>query len=232
VKKILVVVHQPTSDPGLVGQILEANGCILDKCCPMLAQPLPTSLDDHDGVVVFGGPMSANDETLTFIRDELAWIPSVLDAGKPYLGVCLGAQLLARVLGAKVAPHSDGEREIGYRPIQLTAAGTEAFGQSAAQLTHVYHWHKEGFELPQGSTLLATGKSFPHQAFCYGDRTYAIQFHPEITEEMIHAWVGRAAPEDFQCIGAQAPDDQLQHHWQHGASVEQWLTGFLEKWLY
>jgi len=101
---VLVIVHQPTSTPGQVGDVLQALGFPLDLRCPALDQPLPTSLDRHSAVIVFGGPMSANDDHRGFIRQELDWIPTVLAAEKPYLGICLGAQLLARTLGAAVAP--------------------------------------------------------------------------------------------------------------------------------
>ena len=117
-KKILIVVHQPTSDTGLVGQILRAWGYTLDIRVPSQQDELPPTMDNHDAVIIFGGPMSANDrETLPFIGTELDWIPVALESGKPYLGICLGAQLLARVLGATVQPHLDGLVEIGYFPV-------------------------------------------------------------------------------------------------------------------
>ena len=129
VRKILIIVHQTTSDPGCVGQMLRKNGYELDICCPSNDQPLPTTMDDHDGVVIFGGPMSANDTDLPFIRQELNWISIALAADKPFLGICLGAQLLARVLGAKVSPHADGMTEIGYFPIVPTPEAAPYFKQ-------------------------------------------------------------------------------------------------------
>lgn len=86
VRQILCIVHQQTSDPGRVGQLLRAKGYQLDIRCPSLQQelPLPATMDSHDGVVIFGGPMSANDDkTLPFIRTELDWIPVALESGKP-----------------------------------------------------------------------------------------------------------------------------------------------------
>lgn len=102
-KKILIVVHQETSDPGLVGQLLRENGYDLDIRCPAIGHSLPSTMESYSGTIVFGGPMSANDDnTLPFIRTELDWIPIALESEKPYLGICLGAQMLARVLGGKV----------------------------------------------------------------------------------------------------------------------------------
>lgn len=226
-KKILVVTHQAISEAGLVGQILQAEGCLLDIRCPATGAALPEHLDNHDGVVIFGGPMSANDDnTLPFIRDELDWIPLVLDARKPYLGICLGAQMLARVLGARVAPHPKGWREIGYVSIRPTLNGHNPL----AGLTHVYHWHKEGFELPDGAVLLATGDRFINQAFCYGSSVYGLQFHPEITQSMIDRWTTDGADQlDFP--GAQPRQIQFQGHEQHSTSVASWLHRFLQQWL-
>lgn len=227
VKKIFVVTHQEISEAGLVGQLLQAEGCTLEFCCPAVGATLPKQLDVYDGVVVFGGPMSANDDNeLPFIRAELNWIPVVLDAKKPFLGICLGAQMLARVLGATVAPDPEGWREIGYVPIRPTLGRQNPL----ANLTQVYHWHKEGFELPQDATLLATGDRFTNQAYRYGDWAYGLQFHPEITESMIDRWTNNGA-DQLILSGAQSRQEQFQNHDRYGASVANWLDQFLKQWL-
>jgi len=227
VKKVLAIVHQETSDPGLVGQVLRSNGYVLDLRCPAIGDVLPDPIDDYQGVIVFGGPMSANDdESLPHIRAELDWIPIVLDAQKPYLGICLGAQLLARVLGATVTAHPDGLREIGYVSIQPI----QSHHNPLAQLTHVYHWHKEGFELPRDAAPLATGEVFPNQAFCYGKTAYGLQFHPEITLDLIDFWVAKAA-EQLELPGAQPYDKQIKCHANYAAEVDRWLQEFLPGWL-
>lgn len=225
-KKILVITHQAAADPGLVGQLLQAEGCILDICCPVVGATLPKQLDTHDGVVVFGGAMSANDDDQPFIRAELDWIPIALDAKKPFLGICLGAQMLARVLGAKVAPHVEGWREIGYMTIQPTPVEDNPL----AGLNAVYHWHNEGFELPNDAVLLATGDRFVNQAFRYGETAYGLQFHPEITHTMIERWTANGA-DQLTLPGAQSYQEQLQNHDYHGATVANWLEQFLQQWL-
>lgn len=222
-----MVVHQETSNPGLVGQVLQEWGYPLDRRCPAIGQPLPTELQNYAGVIVFGGPMSANDDQeLPFIYDELNWIGAALKAQTPYLGICLGAQMLARVLGASVVPHPDGLREIGYFPLRPTPQGKSIFGQPM----HVYQWHKEGFELPAGATLLATGGGFPNQAFCYGDRAFGLQFHPEITAELIDHWTS-GAPEQLELPGAQARPLHFYQHQLYQRAVENWLRQFLWQWL-
>ncbi|MEO1148662.1 MAG: glutamine amidotransferase [Cyanobacteria bacterium J06638_22] len=227
VPSILVVVHQKTSTPGLVGTVLRRAGFRLDIRCPAIGQPLPASLANYAGAVVFGGPMSANDDsTMPFIRAELDWIAIALESGKPYLGICLGAQLLARVLGAQVAPRSDERMEVGYCPIEVTAAGQPALGH----LRQVFQWHREGFALPAGTTLLATSTNgFPNQAYRYGDRAYGLQFHPEITRDMIERWTVAAA-HHLRRPEAQPRDAQFEAHAVYGADVERWLTQFLSDW--
>ena len=118
--------------------------------------------------------MSAND-TDEAIHRETDWIAVPLAENKPFLGICLGAQMLARHLGARVAPHPNGMAEVGYYPIRPTAIGRAVV---PVWPSHVYQWHREGFDLPAGAELLAEGDMFPVQAFRLG-AAYAIQFHGE-----------------------------------------------------
>lgn len=224
--KILTIVHQETSKPGLVGAALTQRGYELESRCIAIGDSLPQSVDEYAAVIVFGGPMSANDDHEPYIRAELDWIPTVLATDKPYLGICLGAQLLARVLGAEVQPHPHEQREIGYYPI-LPAAKVPEFRQSM----HVYHWHREGFELPNDAVLLAQGgEAFPNQAFRYGQRAYGFQFHPEITADMIDFWTTNGV-DQLDLPGAQPRDLHFANHQQYGHTVERWLNAFLDRWL-
>jgi GMP synthase (glutamine-hydrolysing) len=227
VKKILIVVHQPTSDTGLVGQILRAWGYTLDIRVMSQQDELPPTMDNHEGVIIFGGPMSANDrETLPFIGTELDWIPVALESGKPYLGICLGAQLLARVLGATVQPHPDGRVEIGYFPVMPTGMDSEHFDQPL----YVYHWHREGFELPKGAVSLFKGETFENQAFRYGENAYGVQFHPEMTREMMERWTTEGA-HMLTLPGAQSRDEHFYQHSLYAIAMENWLKRFLCHWL-
>lgn len=141
------------------------------------------------GMVVMGGPMSANDhETLPFIREELRLIEEALEEGVPFLGVCLGAQMLAKVLGSKVYPGN--KKEIGWYPLYLQeGAPQDLVFKDFPRETLMFQWHGETFNLPKGSKLLASSDLFPHQAFAYEGRAYGLQFHPEITLPMIREWV-------------------------------------------
>ncbi|SLN12463.1 glutamine amidotransferase-related protein [Oceanibacterium hippocampi] len=224
--KILLIVHQRYSDPGRVGLRLRTHGMDLEIRRPACGDSLPDSMDDYAGAVVFGGPMSANDDHEAFIRDELAWIPRAVESGKPFLGICLGAQLLARTLGATVTPHADEMAEIGYFPICPTAAGRDLFEPGF----HVFQWHVEGFGVPDSAELLATGDIFRNQAFRYGRNAYGLQFHPEVTEAMNRRWTIKGAAR-LSNRGAQSAEEQLAGRARHDNRMSRWLDRFIVHWL-
>ena len=170
---------------------------------------------------------SANDaESKAYLRQEIDWIGRRVASGRRYLGICLGGQLLARALGAKVAPHRDGMSEIGYYPVYPTAEGRDV---NPAGL-HVYHWHKEGFELPAGATLLACGDTFPHQAYRYGSTAYGLQFHPEVTTGLASAWI-KSAADHLVRPGAQAGEHQMALAARFDRGLHDWFDRFLDRWL-
>ena len=185
-RPLLIVLHQENSTPGRVGHALRVRGYPLDIRLPRFGDPLPETLAGHAGAIIFGGPMSANDKE-DFIRREIDWLAVPLKEGKPYLGICLGAQMLAHHVGARVYPHADGHAEIGYYPIRPTAIGLSLCDPWPEQ---VYQWHREGFDLPDDAELLAEGETFEVQAFRY-KRAYALQFHPDVTHAMMHRWTTR-----------------------------------------
>lgn len=229
-KPVLIVLHQEHSTPGRVGYALRQRGFALDARRPPLGEPLPQDLTDYAGVVVFGGPMSANDPD-AFIGEEIKLIERTLKADTPFLGLCLGAQLLCRALGTRVFKHPEEETEIGYYPLRPTKAGeTWARSCGAVWPRAVYHWHREGFDLPKGAELLAEGDAFLHQAFRMGQKTLALQFHPEVTYAMICRWTTRAF-ERMNHKGARAPHEHREGWFQHDHDVGHWLDAVLDGWI-
>lgn len=224
---LLLIVHQQTSTPGRVGDKLRARGHALDIRCPNIGDPLPDDLGAYDGVVVFGGPMSANDDHLEGIARELGLIEKVLATETPYFGICLGAQLLARVLGGRVGPHPQGLAEIGYFDLWPTAQGRDVFSQAMG----VYHWHREGIELPAaGTRRLAESERFDTQAFAYDGAVYGVQFHPEVTTAMMETWLVRGA-HWLTLPGAQDAAAQRAGRTRYDRALDAWLDGFLDRWL-
>ena len=222
---ILILLHQENSTPGRIGQTLKSLGFTLDVRRPRFGDPLPSSLSGHSGAVIFGGPMSANDSD-DFIRREIDWIAIPFKEDKPLLGICLGAQMCARALGGKVSPHPDGHVEAGYYPIRPTAAGLAVVDPWPEQ---VYQWHREGFDLPAGAELLAEGDLFEVQAFRYG-RSYALQFHPDVTHATMYRWMARGQ-QRLEMPGARPYAAHVADRAVYDYGARAWLGIFLQRWI-
>jgi GMP synthase (glutamine-hydrolysing) len=139
-----------------------------------------------DGLIVMGGSMSANDP-LPGLADELRMIEQALKGRIPILGICLGSQLIAKALGARV--YRNRQLEIGWEPVHFTATGqADPLFAGMESPTTFFHWHGETFDLPEGAEWLAWSDQCRHQAFRYRENVYGLQFHPEVTPEMIADW--------------------------------------------
>ena len=211
---------------------MAAHGVPLDWCYPASGQPFPDPAG-YDGIVVFGGAGSANDcGEHAWVRDELRFIERALAARVPYFGICLGAQMLARVLGASVAPDPRGRVEIGFHRVDPVAgAVTGASGEPLldAPLT-VMQWHTEGFDLPPGTVRLATSEAFPNQAFRLDERTLGVQFHPEVNPESLAIWHARNRERRPGQLSDADRALMLADAHRHAASIDAWLDGFLGGW--
>jgi GMP synthase (glutamine-hydrolysing) len=222
---LLIILHQESSTAGRIGHALKTRGFTLDIRRPRYGDPLPADMHAHSGAIVFGGPMSVNDPD-EYVRTEIDWLAVPLKENKPFLGICLGAQMLARHLGSRVYPHPDGHVEIGYYPLLPTALGRAVCDPWPEQ---VYQWHREGFDLPAGAELLAEGESFPVQAFRYG-AAYALQFHPDVTHATICRWTVRGH-ERMLLPGAKPRAAHFSDRAVHDPAGRAWLAGFLNHWI-
>lgn len=223
--KILIVLHQELSSPGKLGQMLKAKGFSLDIRRPRFGDPLPETMAEHAGAIIFGGPMSAND-TDDFVRREIDWIGVPLKEGAPFLGICLGAQMLVKKLGGTVNGHCEGCAEVGFYRLKATDAGRR-LGEWPNM---VYQWHREGFDLPSGATLLARGDIFENQAFSVEDTGFAVQFHSELTYAMACRWTVRGAAR-FDLPKAQGRAEHMAGWFRYDPPVRAWLWNFLDTWL-
>jgi GMP synthase (glutamine-hydrolysing) len=228
-KPVLMLTHMAERDAGQIAVILEGMGYPVETLRLNKGGALPEDIENYAGFASFGGAMSANDVHLDFICDEIAWMGRVMAAGRPLLGLCLGGQLMARSLGARVAPHPDGKYEFGYYPV-TPIDGTDDL-QMAAPLMLCLR-HGEGFELPDGVRHLASGETFPNMAFRYGAAGFALQFHPEVNDAVHSAWLDcEPPPPDLEYPGAQSAGEQIAAHATYQGAMHDWLQGFLSHWL-
>ena len=160
------------------------------------------SLPSPDLLAVLGGPIGAyEDDLYPFLQDEIALITARLAAGRPILGICLGAQLMARALGARVYPGR--AKEIGWKPLTLTSAGERLL--APLKDLPVLHWHGDTFDLPQGAANLASTDICDHQAFLYDRHALAFQFHPEAQQAGFERWLIGHAGEIAATAGVTVP---------------------------
>ncbi len=186
--RILVLQHIACEPPGLYEDVLEERGAELVRVELDEGEPLP-DWRDFDGVVAMGGPMDAFEGDLhPWLEDERRSIAELTSEGKAFWGVCLGAQLLAGALGARV--YTGASPEIGVLPITLTAsAGTDPVTAGLPETLPAFHWHSCSFDLPAGATLLASSGAYPNQIFRAGRRAYGLQCHLEVSSELVREWL-------------------------------------------
>jgi len=186
--KIYVLQHHPVETLGTIADALEGAALAWQYVRVYDGQPVPSSMKGAGGLIVMGGPMGVyQTDRYPWLRDEMLLIEDAVKSNLPTLGVCLGAQILAAALGAKVERNPNG-KEIGWHPIKLgdSAQHDRLMRGLPATLTP-FHWHGDIFDLPPGAVLLASSEKTPCQAFRYGDKAYAFQFHFEVTPDGVAA---------------------------------------------
>lgn len=183
---ILIIQNTPLDPAGLLGEALIDCGANLVTWLPEQQPTLPDG--EYDGLVIMGGPMSANDDAdFPHLRQVLDRIHQFHQQNKPVLGVCLGAQLIARAFGSHVYPHR--VPELGFTPISVVdTAAQEPWLQRCPDDLHIMQWHFDTFDLPEPATLLMTSPTCRHQAFRIGTNIYGFQFHLEATADIIASW--------------------------------------------
>ena len=186
----VVVQHVPFEGPGLIAAVAGARAIRLDVRHMERGDPLP-DVADVGGLIVMGGPMGAGDTAVhPHLAREQELLRAAVERDLPVLGVCLGAQLLAAALGARVT--KGASPEVGLGQVTLTAEGRKDRVLGAAGDTiPVFHWHEDTFEVPRGAVHLARSDLFPNQAFRAGKRAYAFQFHVEVDRALATEWATR-----------------------------------------
>ena len=204
-KTVLAIRHVAFEDLGSFAPVLAERGYTV--------RYLEAGYDDLTGVdpladdllVVLGGPIGAYEEdAYPFICDELRLLKARLNADRPTLGLCLGCQMIARALGARVYP--GGQKEIGWKPLILTEAGRNSALAAFTDGAPVLHWHGDTFDLPEGAERLASTDIYSNQAFTWGRHTLALQFHIEATTRGLERWFIGHACEIGQVLDLCVPD--------------------------
>jgi GMP synthase-like glutamine amidotransferase len=187
VRRALVLQHIACEPPGAYEDVLREQAWEIVRVELDEGEPLPP-WGGFDAIIAMGGPMSVNDDaTLQWLVDEKRLIAEAVRAGVPFFGACLGVQLLASALGARVYPGDSPE--VGLLPVQLTpAARSDSVFAGLPEQLLTFQWHGDTFHLPDGATLLATSPAYANQAFRWGQRAYGVQFHLEVSPEMAREW--------------------------------------------
>jgi len=225
-RQACVIRHLAFEDLGTLAPVLAAAGfdlTVMDAGVDELFEPMVRS----DLLVVLGGPIGVYEEDrYPFLADERRALTQRLRAGLPTLGICLGAQLMAAALGARVFPGA--AKEIGWSALQLTPAGAAScLGKLEGQ--PVLHWHGDTFDLPAGSERLASTELYPNQAFALGPNVLALQFHPEVDARRFEQWlIGHAGELSAAAIDVARLRAQVK---QGGAALRSASTSMLGHWL-
>lgn len=208
--KIHYLQHAAFEDLGSMEPHLSGRGHEL-TCSALYKSELTHDPADLDMLIVLGGPMGVHDERIfPWLREEKAFIRTVIDAGKPVLGICLGAQLLAEALGAKVYPNA--QREIGWFPIHLTdAIQSSALAAVFPAQLDVFHWHGDTFDLPTAAIPLARSQACENQGFIWKGQVVGLQFHLETTQSSAENLIAHCGDELDGSVFVQQPSMMMQN---------------------
>jgi GMP synthase-like glutamine amidotransferase len=189
INHVLILRHEPNVSMGSIATVLAENGLAPRQLDLFEAMPGDLPWDQAAGLIVLGGAMSANDcDKFPFLVRELDWLREAVRRTVPTLGICLGAQLLAKALGAKV--YRNPQREIGWYEIELLpAAAQDCLFEGREVKETVFHWHNDTFDQPDGAVQLAESPSCNQQAFRVGKFTYGLQFHVEMVPSLMELWL-------------------------------------------
>ncbi len=222
--EIVLVRHNDGPADDRVYSFARQHGFTPVEKYPFRGETLDSPTKNTVGTVVYGGPYNVFEEdTHPFLNEENRWIAECMEAGLPVLGLCQGAQQIARILGADVGPKPDGRYEFGYYEVRPTGDGRDF-------LPHPIHFtqaHFHTFDIPSGAVHLAESDAFANQAFRYGDNVYGFQFHPECTIEGFRRWQSEKWASDTP--GAQTREEQNRLMAEHDERQAIWFYAFLEE---
>jgi len=209
--RIHCIQHVEHESPGSIASWIRENEHSLTVTHTYDSEPFP-DVSDFDWLLILGGPMGTSDEKeFSWLVPEKKLIEQTIQSNKKILGICLGAQLIADVLGAKV--YKNDLKEIGWHPIILTAQGRKSglFRNFPAK-EYVFQWHGDTFDLPEDAQLLATSEACKNQAFLYHQQILGLQFHLEFTISIVKQLISKSSDELGEGPYIQTKEEMLSHH--------------------
>lgn len=210
--RTLLVHHEAPLNGGLFDDVIAGSGHLIERWAAF-EDPRRPAAEDYDAVIVLGGAVHPDaDASSPWLGIETELIREAIDAAIPTLGICLGAQLIARATGSWVGPAP--ESEVGWFQVTLTDAGkADPVLAAVPDGTHAFQWHHYSYAAPEGAIELGRSRSCP-QAFRLGDRVWGVQFHPEVTREMVYEWTGMAPDQVNGSVDAlRSETDARIHGW-------------------
>jgi GMP synthase-like glutamine amidotransferase len=196
-KPIVILQHVNNDGPCYFTEFLSGQGLTWQIVRADLGEPLPADINLFSGYAILGGPMSANDP-LPYLGRAIELIGEAMDADVAVIGHCLGGQLMARALGATVT--ASPSAEIGWHTVESCSGKAAQRWFAGAQHFPQFQWHHEAFALPTGAERLASSAHCPHQAFSFGNKHLAMQFHTEVDTAKIDDWLGPAGTADIASV--------------------------------
>lgn len=229
-KTVWAIQHIGYEDLGSFEPILKARSFEVKYLCSQHVDYKGLFAYDPDLIIDLGGPMGVyEDEKYPWIHDELKFISERIECEKPLMGICFGAQMIARALGAKTYQGAQG-KEIGWSKISVNDDGMKTpFKYFDEAHTHMLHWHGDTFDLPDGAVLLASSTQYQKQAYSYGDHVFAMQCHPEITESKLRLWYSASKDQIIE-VGTTVEALQKDAE-QYGETLRVQTEKFLNEWL-
>lgn len=217
--------------PGLIGEVAAERGVELQIIDAPRVVLEPVIIEGSNGLVILGGPQGVYEaEEYPWLKQELSLCRYALQQKIPVLGICLGSQLLAAAAGGRV--YAAGHKEIGWVTISTSKLDREdSLFSDMPDSLNVFQWHGDTFELPPGAELLASSSLFPHQAFRLDNSAYGLQFHLEVTTEMIQEWLTIYKDELLGFGGEGAFDLISRETRQNAGELRKIATGFFRKWI-
>jgi GMP synthase (glutamine-hydrolysing) len=224
---IYVIEHWEPVEPDFGRQHLVARGHDVRVVDPWRGEPLPELSGDEAGVLLMGGPQYVTHlDEAPYLRDELRFAERAMEKDVPLVGICLGSQMIAHLHGARVDFHPEDHATFGFYRLQPTEAGRAHFPEAMKVLAG----NSQGWEMPGGVTPLAHGEVFPNQAFQAGEKTVALQFHPEVTRAILDQWQEDHG-ETIGKPGTQSIEEQNAGFAAHDAALKDWYAAFLDRWF-